>query len=164
MCIRNLLIAFCLGRFGLATCDNAEQLQGDLLQSVSLCSWLRSSSFICQLLSSELFLYSIYWNQWLSGRAAIENGDRSSPGPVFHPLVHVAVLGHCLLCKDLLLLQVFYRSFSPGLVSTLLYRVQAESSRKRKVSPPACSFEKHLRLLPGPPEELPRGKPISWLN
>lgn len=48
--VRNPLIAVYLGRFGLATCDNAEQFQGDLLQSASLCSRLKSSSFICQLL------------------------------------------------------------------------------------------------------------------
>lgn len=86
------------------------------------------------------------WQSW------DKNWNLQSPEPVFYPLVHIAGLGHCLLHEDLLLLQVFYRSLSSGLVSTLLYCVQAESSRKKKASLPASPME----YLEGPPKNPPR--------
>lgn len=108
-CIRNLLMAVCLGKFMLVSWGNTELLKRDSLQSASLYSRLKSSSFTCRLLFSCLLMNLIYWYHWLSWD---EYWDLWSPGPVFHSVAHVVGLGYCLLYKELPILRVFYELFS----------------------------------------------------
>lgn len=107
----------------------SKEVHRDLLWSVSLHSRLKSSSFICKLCFCYLLTSVTQWQSWN------ENWHLQSPKPVFHPLLNTAGLGHYLLHIDLLI-PMFYRSFSPGLVSTLLY--SASWIFKEKESFTAC--------------------------